>query len=44
MSSEDDVHKSRRPRRRDEKEKWCGMPDKHCGKLDRIIDKIDNIF
>ncbi|KAL0923111.1 hypothetical protein M5K25_007156 [Dendrobium thyrsiflorum] len=42
-SSDDDISKSRRPSRRAEKEKLSCILDKHCGKTDKIIEKIDKI-
>ncbi|PKU76294.1 hypothetical protein MA16_Dca019522 [Dendrobium catenatum] len=42
-SSDDDIRKSRRPRRRVEKEKLTSGLDKHCVKTDQKIEKIDKI-
>ncbi|PKU60244.1 hypothetical protein MA16_Dca024106 [Dendrobium catenatum] len=41
--SDDNVHKNRRPKRRVEKEKLSSILDKHYGKINKIIEKIDKI-
>ncbi|KAI0492475.1 hypothetical protein KFK09_026748 [Dendrobium nobile] len=42
-SSDDDVRKNKHHKRRAEKEKLSSILDKHYGKTDKIIEKIDKI-
>ncbi|PKU68967.1 hypothetical protein MA16_Dca002235 [Dendrobium catenatum] len=41
---DNDVRKSKHPKRRAEKEKLSSILDKHYGKTDKIIEKIDKIY